>query len=118
MFFLLKVMITAVSAMLAAYLLPGVAIAGFLAAVVFAFVLALLNAVLKPILIILTIPVTILTFGLFLLVINVLMILLADTLVAGFRADGFWFALLFSIVLSVISSLLGVVFDRKRNVRY
>ncbi len=116
--FLLKVLITAVSAVIAAYILPGVELTGFFAALIFAFILALLNAILKPILVLLTIPVTVLTLGLFLLVINALMILIAGWFVAGFYVEGFWFALLFSIVLSIISAILGIGFDHRRGKNY
>lgn len=96
--------------MVAAYILPGVTIDGFLTAIILALVLAVLNAVVRPILIFLTIPVTILTLGLFLLVINALIILLADALVAGFDVTGFFAALLFSLVLSVIVAILDMIF--------
>ncbi len=106
--FLLRVIITAIAAIVAAWLLPGVSIDGFLTAIVFAFVLALLNSILKPILVILTIPITLLTFGLFLLVINALLVLLADRITTGVTVEGFWWALLFSIVLSIVSAILGI----------
>lgn len=96
--------------MLAAYILPGVSIDGFVTAVILALVLAVLNAVVRPILVLLTIPVTILTLGLFLLVINALIILLADSLLAGFDTSGFITALLFSLVLSVITAILDMLF--------
>lgn len=111
--FLLRVIITSIAAVIAAWMLPGVNIADFQTAIIFAFILALINAVLKPILIVLTIPITIFTFGLFLLVINAGMVLLAGYLVDGFTVNGFWWALLFSIILSIISSLLGI--DRTRT---
>ena len=80
----------------------------FLSAIIVAFVLALLNGFLKPLLMILTIPITIFTFGLFLLVINGIIILFASILVSGFYVEGFWWALLFSLIMSLISYLLGV----------
>jgi len=110
---LLRILITSVSAVVAAYILPGVEIADFSTAIIVAFVLALLNAILKPILVILTIPITIFTFGLFLLVINAGMIMLAGHFVNGFYVEGFWWALLFSIILSIISSILGIEKTRK-----
>lgn len=110
---LLRILITSVSAVFAAYILPGVEIADFSTAIIVAFVLALLNAILKPILVILTIPITIFTFGLFLLVINAGMIMLAGHFVNGFNVEGFWWALLFSIILSIISSILGIEKTRK-----
>lgn len=108
--FILKLLLTGVAAMLSAYILPGVEIDGFMTAVILAVVLAVLNAVVRPVLIFLTIPVTILTLGLFLLVINALIILLADSLIAGFDTSGFFTALLFSLVLSVITAILDMIF--------
>ncbi|NLN96448.1 MAG: phage holin family protein [Bacteroidales bacterium] len=105
---LFRILITAVSAIIAAYILPGVHLADFSTAIIVAFVLAVLNSILKPILVVLTIPVTVFTFGLFLLAINAGIIMLADYFVSGFDVNGFWNALLFSIVLSIISSLLGI----------
>ncbi|MHA6248069.1 phage holin family protein [Pontibacter sp. CAU 1760] len=108
--FILKLLLTGVAAMLSAYILPGVDIDGFMTAVILAVVLAVLNAVVRPVLIFLTIPVTILTLGLFLLVINALIILLADSLIAGFDTSGFFTALLFSLVLSAITAILDMIF--------
>jgi len=108
--FILKLLLTGAAAMLTAYLLPGVSIDGYMTAIILALVLAVLNAVVRPILVLLTIPVTILTLGLFLLVINALIILLADSLIAGFDTDGFFTALLFSLVLSIITAILDMIF--------
>ena len=108
--FIIKLLLTGVAAIIAAYILPGVQIDTFITALILAVVLALLNAVVRPILVILTIPVTILTLGLFLLVINALIILLADYLIAGFNVDGFLWALIFSLVLSVITAILDMIF--------
>ncbi len=106
----MKLLLTGVAAMLSAYILPGVTIDGFMTAIILAVVLAVLNAVVKPVLVILTIPVTVLTLGLFLLVINAIIILLADSLIAGFDTSGFFAALLFSLVLSVITAVLDMIF--------
>lgn len=103
---IIKLLITAVIVLLLAHFLPGVAVSGFTAAIIVAAVLGLLNAILKPILIILTIPITILTLGLFLLVINACIILLADQFIDGFGVNGFWTALLFSILLSISQSIV------------
>lgn len=108
--FIVRLLIVGAAALLSSYILPGVHISGFLAAIILALVLALLNAVVKPILVFLTIPVTILTLGLFLLVINALIILLASGIVPGFDVDGFWWALLFSLVLSLITAILDAIF--------
>lgn len=91
---------------LSAYLLSGVHVDGFMTALIVAVVLGIVNAILKPILIILTLPINILTLGLFTLVINSFLILLTAKFVSGFKVDGFWWALLFSLVLSVVNSIL------------
>jgi len=103
--FLIKILVTGLAVLISSYILPGVHVEGMLTAVIVAAVLTLLNVSVKPLLIILTIPITIFTLGLFLLVINALMIMLAGRIVPGFTVDGFWYALLFSIVLSIISSI-------------
>ncbi len=89
-----------------AKILPGVGVDTYWTAVLVAVVLSLLNFIVKPILIIFTLPVTILTLGLFLLIINAIIILLADYLVPGFAVDGIWWALLFSLLLSILQSIL------------
>ena len=106
--FLIQLIISTFAVLIAAFLLPGVRIAGnsFFTALLVAAVLAFLNAVVKPIMVILTIPITIVTFGFFLLIINALMILAASSLVSGFHVDGFWWALLYSLILSLVTSIL------------
>jgi putative membrane protein len=104
--FLIKVLITAVNAFLLAYVLPGISINNFLTAILVAFVLALLDAIVKPLLVLFTLPATIFTLGLFLFVINACIILLDDYFVQGFKVEGFWYALLFSICLSFVNSLV------------
>ncbi|HEY2647586.1 MAG TPA: phage holin family protein [Puia sp.] len=101
---LLRIIISAIVAFALSYILSGVHIQSFVTALILAVVLGLLNIFVKPILIILTLPITIFTFGLFLFVINALIILLAAKFVNGFRVDGFWWALLFSLLLSVLTS--------------
>jgi len=86
--------------------LPNVSVDSYFTAVIVAIVLSLLNFIVKPILVILTLPVTILTLGLFLLIINAIIILLADNLIEGFSVDGIWWALLFSLLLSFLQSIL------------
>ena len=103
--FIIKLLLSALAVMLVAYLLPGVGVENFWVALVVAAVLALLNVTLKPLLIVLTIPVTLITLGLFLLVINALMILLVDALISGFMVSNFWWALAFSLILSIVTSL-------------
>jgi putative membrane protein len=100
----LRIIISAVVAFGLSYILNGVHIQSFVTALILAIVLGLLNVIVKPILIILTLPITLFTFGLFLFVINALIILLAAKFVNGFRVDGFWWALLFSLLLSILTS--------------
>lgn len=104
--FIGKILINTVAIILTAELLPGIHVDDPLRAALVALLLSVLNVTLKPILIVLTIPITIVTLGLFLLVINALMILLASNLISGFAVDGFWWALLFSIVMAIINSVL------------
>ena len=117
MYILLKLLLTTLAVIITSYLLPGVAVAGFIDALVVAFVLGVLNALLKPILVVLTIPVTIMSLGLFLLVINAFIIQLAAYLVRGFDVATFWWALLFSIILSLVTWLLELP-TKPRNPRY
>ncbi len=102
---LTKLFLTTILVVFLAYVIPGVEVKSLWSALGVAIVLGLLNTFLKPLLIIITIPFTILTFGLFLLVINAFIIILADSLIDGFVVDGFWWALLFSLVLSFMTSL-------------
>ena len=112
--FILRLLISGIIAYVLAKILSGVHISDITTAIIFALVLACLNAIVKPILVLLTLPITVVTLGLFLFVINALIILLADKLMDGIRIDGFWWALIFSIILSVFSSALNAVFaDRK-----
>lgn len=115
--FLIRVLVTGLAVWVAAFLLPGVYLANDAKTILFvALVLALLNSIVKPILIILTIPVTIATLGLFLLVINALMVIWASDLVAGFKVDGWLSAILFSLIVSVVSSILhSIAKERDRN---
>ncbi|MGZ3837973.1 MAG: phage holin family protein [Flavisolibacter sp.] len=111
--FIIKVLVTAVAVYLAAYLLPGVTITDVKTTVIVALVLALLNTFIKPILIILTIPITILTLGLFLLIINALMVKWAADLVSGFHVDGWWSALLVSLIVTVVSYILNALIGER-----
>lgn len=104
---IVRFLLSGLAVLLAAYLLPGVNVEDYWTALVVALVLSIVNIFVKPFLIILTIPITFITLGLFLLVINALMILLADYFVDGFVVDGFWWALLFSLILSTFNSLFA-----------
>lgn len=108
-----RFLLSGLAVILAAYLLPGVNVEHYGYALLVALVLTIVNWVVKPILIVLTIPITVLTLGLFLLVINALMILLVDSLVPGFSVDGFWWALAFSLILSLFNSLFADITKEK-----
>ena len=101
---LIKLLLNALLVFALAWALPGVHVESFWIALVVAVILGFLNIFIKPILVIITIPVTILTLGLFLLVINALVIQLAAWIVDDFTVDTFWWALLFSLILSVMNS--------------
>jgi len=103
---IIKIVVTAILVMGIAHFMPGIHVAGFATALIVAVVLGLLNIFIKPILVLLTLPATIFTLGLFLLVINAVIILLCANIVGGFRVDSFWTALLFSIILSVLQSIM------------
>ncbi|MFB3886441.1 MAG: phage holin family protein [Thermodesulfobacteriota bacterium] len=110
MFFLLRLLIHMVAILIIAYLLPNVIrVDDIWAALVAAFLLGIVNAVIRPILIILTLPLTLLTLGGFLLVINGLMLWLVAALVRGFHVNGFWGALFGSILISIVSWILSRV---------
>jgi putative membrane protein len=104
--FVMRILITAVVAFALSAVLRGIHFHNFLTAIVFSLVLAVFNFLLKPILIILTLPITIVTFGLFLFVINAIIVLVAANFVSGFSVDGFGWALLFSLLLSLLTSIL------------
>jgi len=106
MHFLIRILVVAAVSFGLAHLLNGIHVADFWTALVFAVVLALLNMFIRPVLILFTLPVTFVTLGLFLLVINTIVVLLASKFVDGFSIDGFWWALLFSIILSIITSAI------------
>ena len=95
------------------HVVPSIQIAGFGTAMLVAVILGLINTLLKPLLILLTLPATLLTLGLFIFVINALLFMLADNLVAGFQVGGFWSALFGSIGYSLISWLLSAILLRK-----
>ncbi|NJC87282.1 MAG: phage holin family protein [Desulfuromonas sp.] len=105
--FLIQWVVSGLAIIITAYLLPGVAVGGFLAALVTALILGLINAIIRPILILLTLPLNILTLGLFTLVINALLIMLAAAIVPGFAVRGFWWAFLFGIVLAIVNFALS-----------
>ena len=104
---LISLILNGLAVYITANLLAGVSIDSFFTAIVVSVVLSLVNIFIKPLLVLLTLPVNIVTLGLFMFVINAFVILLVDKLVPGFSVDGFWWALLFSLILSLVGSVLG-----------
>lgn len=113
--FFAKTVATALAVLFAAYILNGIDVDSNGTALVVALVLGLLNSFIKPILIILTIPITIFTLGLFLLVINIFIVQIAANLVSGFSVDGWVAALLFSIVVSFVSSFIEAIIGTNKT---
>ncbi len=108
MFFVVRLIINMIAILIIAYLFPSLIwVDSFWAALVSAFILGIVNAVIKPVLIFFTLPLTILTLGIFLLVINGLMLWLVSALVRGFHVEGFWGAILGSILISIVSWILS-----------
>jgi putative membrane protein len=105
--FLIQLIVSTLAIIVSSLILPGVHIEGALTAIIVAAVLAFLNSIVKPVLVLLTLPITLFTLGFFLLVINALIILLTARLVPGFNVAGFWSALLFSLVLTIMTSVFN-----------
>ncbi|MEL6810084.1 MAG: phage holin family protein [Bacteroidota bacterium] len=103
---ILKTLLTAAAVLILAYVLPGVGVASYWSAIIVAVVLSLLRIFVKPVLVVLTFPITVITLGLFLLVINAIIILLADYFIDGFAVKNIWWAILFSLLLSFLQSIL------------
>ncbi len=112
---LLKWLIMAVSIVIAAYFIPGVRIGSFLSAVWVALFLGVVNVLVRPVLILITLPINILTLGLFTFVINAALILLASSVIKGFEVSGFWWAVLYSIVLSIVNYLINLIIQPDRD---
>ncbi|MBP1749935.1 MAG: rane protein of unknown function [Deltaproteobacteria bacterium] len=106
---LLKWIIMTAAVLIAAYFIPGVKVASFFSALWVALFLGIVNLLLKPILILITLPINILTLGLFTFVINAALILLASYFIKGFEVGGFWWALIYGIVLSIVNYLLNII---------
>lgn len=104
---LLVWILNAVALLIVAYLLPGINVASFGSALIAALVLGLLNTLIKPLLILLTLPITIVTLGLFLLVLNALVFWFAGSILKGFQVNGFWWAVLGAFVYSIVAGLLS-----------
>lgn len=120
--FITKAITTSLAVIFAAYILRGVHVKDTLTAMLVAVVLGLLNTFVKPILVVLTIPITLVTLGFFLLVINVLIVYWASELVSGFRVDGWGWALLFSLIVSFVSSIIERLINKygkeRRDTRF
>lgn len=117
--FLIKIVSTTLAVFVIASLMPGVEVKNLPMAIVVSTLLILFNVYVKPILIFLTFPITIVTLGLFLLVINAFIILVTShVLKDGFNVDGFWVAMLFSIVLSMTTSLIDYLIETPKNEKW
>lgn len=110
-------LVSALAILATSYVLPGIQVESFFVALVLVVVLGLINAVLKPVIVLLTLPVNIVTLGLFTLVINGVLVLLASNIVPGFHVASFWWAVLFSVVLTLISGFLRKFSYRNSVVR-
>ena len=113
--FITKTILTSVAVLAASYLLSGVSVNKSITAILVATVLGLLNSFVRPILIVLTIPITLVTLGLFLIVINILIVFWVTKIVPGFKVDGLGWAILFSFIVSIVSSILERVINRFNN---
>lgn len=112
--FLTRLIVSSAAVLLASYLVNGVEVSGLISAIMVAFFLGLLNVLLRPVLVLLTIPITFFTFGLFLFVINAILVMMVDGVLSGFSVSSIWTAMLFSLILSIINSLLNALFDNKQ----
>ena len=98
--------LNAVALLIVAYILPGIAVSSFGSALIAALVLGLLNTLVKPVLVLLSLPITIVTLGLFLLILNGLLFWFAGSVLTGFTVNGFWWAMLGALIYSIVSGLL------------
>lgn len=112
---IVRFLLSGLAVLLTAYLLPGVDVTHYGFALLVAALISVANVLVKPILVLFTIPITVITLGLFLLVINAIIILLVDALVPGFQVDGFWWALAFSIIMSIFNSMFSDLSGEKRK---
>ena len=115
--FLIRLIVNAVALLVVAYLIPGIHVSGFVGALIAALILGVVNAVLKPILVLLSLPLEILTLGLFTLVINALLFWLVGAIGFGMRVDGFWPAFWGALVMSIVSWILSAITGADRPAR-
>ncbi|AZQ42989.1 phage holin family protein [Nonlabens ponticola] len=113
--FLIKLLVTAVLVLVLSYIMPGVETTGLFSAVLVALALSILNFIVKPILVILTLPITVITLGIFLLFINAFIIMMADWLVGGFDVANVWYALIFALLLAIARSILFKMLDKEED---
>ncbi len=116
--FLLRWLILTIAIMVTSYLLDGIQVSGFISALFAAAILSLLNAFLRPILFIITLPINILTFGLFTFVINALLLMMASGVIGGFNVAGFWPAVFGSLLISLISWFITSFISERGKVQY
>ncbi len=113
---ILRLLLSAVAVVILSKVLPGASVDSYPTAILVALALSLLNFLVKPILVLLTLPVTLVTFGLFLVIINAIIILLADYFISGFAVDGLLWAIVFSLLLSLLQSILfSILKDDKKK---
>jgi putative membrane protein len=115
---ILKILLSALVVLGLSYLLGGVTVTSFKAAVYVAIVLGLLRAIVRPILVILTLPITVLTLGLFLFIINAIIIFMASNMIDGFNVNGIFTAIIFSLLLSISQSFLYKMLEDDKSVKY
>jgi len=115
---LLRWLISTISFLVAAYLISGIHVGGFFSAFFAAAILGILNAFFRPVVLILTLPINILSLGLFTFVINALLLMMVSGIIAGFSVDGFWWALLGSLLISLVSWLLTSLINERGRVQY
>ena len=113
--FILKFIASAVIVLLLSNFLPGIQVKNFTTAVIVVIVLSICNSIIKPILVFFTLPITLITLGLFLLVINVIMVYITDLLIPGFAVNGFFNTLIFSLLLSLLNSFSSKLIDKKEE---
>ena len=116
--FLIRVLVNGAAILLAASIVPGVAVRSVTSALIAGFVLALINAIVRPILVFLTLPITLVTLGLFIFVLNAFCFRLASVFVPGLSVHGFWAAFLGALIVSVVSWILTVFLSDTGRVSY
>ena len=112
---IIRILLTALAVVILAKVLPGVSVEGYLSAIIVAIVIAILRFIVKPILVVLTLPITIITLGLFLLIVNGMVIMLADYFISDFEVRNIWWAVLFSLLLSILQSIFHSILDDKKK---